>query len=524
MINENNLTEKLIDKKSICILSIIGILAISIRLIYTPFNLPITLDGLAYFFYANDLSILGHFPYGPNFPNNAWPTFLSIFFYIIPSDNVLDYMATQRIVSIVISTITIFPVYLLCRRFVGKFYSVIGASLFALEPRLIINSILGITEASYLLLGITSLFLFLSKNMKIVYLSFGIAALFALVRYEGLLIIIPFSIMFFIRFRGKKFILKYFLALGIFILVLLPMTVIRIDTTGQDGFLSHVSAGAVAHSNISQYPINEKNNLYFLDATITTIINLVKFSGWITIPTFIIFIVIAFFVIISQKKYQNIDHKKLTIILYSLFMLIPSLYAFSREFHETRYLYILFPVFSLLTVYSIQLFEKKIKKRSLIFTIMIIGIVVTSIGYLEIKGLNVSESEEQYELAKIISQKSNGINQYSGIEYIKITHILNNNFPILKNDIIEKPIITYDEKSKSLEEFIKAGRENQLTHIIIEKESLNQPEFISKLFINYKGIPYLSVELDSKELGFSKELKLLRINYEIFDANQMAFQ
>ncbi len=524
MISENNLTEKLFDKKSICILSIIGIFALSIRLVYAPFNLPITLDGLLYFFYASDLSILGHFPHGYNFPNNAWPTFLSIFFYIIPSDNVLDYMATQRMLSIIISTITIFPVYLLCRRFIGKFYSIIGASLFVLDPRLIINSILGITEASYLLLGIISLFFFLSKNMKIIYLSFGTVALFALVRYEGILIIIPFSIMFFIRFKGKKNIPKYFLALGVFVLVLLPMTAIRIDTTGSDGFLSHVSAGAVAHSNISQYPTNGNNDLYYLDVTITTITNLIKFGGWVTIPTFIVFVIIAFVVIISQRKYQNIDHKKLTIILYTLFMLIPALYAFSREFHETRYLYILFPVFTLLTFYAILFFEKKIQKRALLFVIIIIGIIISSIGYLEIKGLDVNESQEQYQLAKIIAEKSNGINQYSGIEYIKITHITNNDFPILKENIIESPNIMYDNKSKSLEEFIETGRKKQLTHIVIEKESSNQPEFISKLFIKYKEIPYLTVELDSKELGFSKELKLLKINYEVFDSNQKAFQ
>jgi len=520
MISENNLTGKFFDKKSIYVLSLIGIIALIIRLIYAPFDLPIILDGLGYFFYANDLNLLGYFPYGPSFPNNGWPTFLSIFFRIFPSENVLDYMAIQRTVSIILSTITVLPVYLLCRRFIGKFYSLIGASLFVLEPRIIINSILGITEASYLLLGITALFFFLSKNIKIVYLSFGIAALFALVRYEGLLIIIPFSIMFFVRFRERKFIPKYFLAIGIFILVLLPMTIIRIDTTGQDGFLSHISAGVVAHSNISQYAINENNNSYYLDTTIITIVSLIKFTGWIIIPTFIVFIILALFVIVKQKQYQNIDHKKLTIILYSLFMIIPALYAFSREYDETRYLYFLFPVFSLLSFYGVQLIEKRIQKRSLLFMIIIVGVVASSVIYLENKGLDISAAEEQFQLAKIISEKSNGINQYSGIEYIKIIHVLNNDFPILENEIIEKPKIIYEKNSTSLKEFIAEGRKEQLTHIIVEKESSNQPEFISELFINYENIPYLNVELDSKELGFKKELKLLRINYELFNTNQ----
>ena len=208
---------KIFSKNTIICLGIIALAGFLIRFFYFPDGIPITLDGANFFWYANDLSISGTFPDNVNFPNNGWPTFLSVFFYFFNSDNFLDYMNLQRSLSIIISVLTIIPVYLLCCRFFDKRYSIIGAALFVFEPLIIQNSLLGITEPLYLLIGITSLFLFLSNNIKAIYVSFGVAALFTLVRYEGLLLFLPLSIMFFVRFRKeKKVVLKYVFCVIIF--------------------------------------------------------------------------------------------------------------------------------------------------------------------------------------------------------------------------------------------------------------------------------------------------------------------
>lgn len=142
---------------------------------YFPQGIPLSLDVLSYFFYANDVSILGKLPTGYHFPNNGWPIFISFFFSIFHSNNILDYMDLQRYLSISISVLTVIPVYFLCRRFVEKQYSLFGAVLFLLDPRLIQNSLLGDTQPLFICLGAVSLYLFFSKNMKIIYLSFGVA-------------------------------------------------------------------------------------------------------------------------------------------------------------------------------------------------------------------------------------------------------------------------------------------------------------------------------------------------------------
>ena len=69
---------------------------------YFPYGIPITMDGLVYFKYAIDVSILDSLPQ-TSLTNNGWPTFLSFFFSNVNSENFLDYMTVQRIVSISIS-------------------------------------------------------------------------------------------------------------------------------------------------------------------------------------------------------------------------------------------------------------------------------------------------------------------------------------------------------------------------------------------------------------------------------------
>ena len=201
-----NLIEKLDNSKKnrIIFLSTLVLSALIIRLYVFPFDVPFFNDSAGYFWYAIDLSILNNFPTNHNLTNNGWPIFLAGIFQLINSDNFLDYQNTQRMLGVIFSIATIFPVYLLCSRFFKKSYSLLGATLFAFEPRIIQNSSIGTPESLYIFLIALFLALFFSNNFKKIYLAFFIVGILSLVRYEGLLMIIPLSITFFIRFRIKK--------------------------------------------------------------------------------------------------------------------------------------------------------------------------------------------------------------------------------------------------------------------------------------------------------------------------------
>ena len=251
MKNSIEVKPPIFSRNSLICLGIIGLAAFIVRSFYFPEGIPITLDGALYFWYANDLSISGTFPSNVNFPNNGWPTFLSVFFYFFNSENFLDYMDLQRYVTIIISVSTIIPVFILCRKFCGYGLSLLGTVFFVFQPRIIENSLLGITEPLFIFLELSCLVLFLKNNWKLKYLSFGFLALACLVRYEAIVLILPLSFLFLFKNRRDKTIIpRFFIAISIFLLVLLPMLFVRMDTMGYDGFFSRAIGDVEAYTGV----------------------------------------------------------------------------------------------------------------------------------------------------------------------------------------------------------------------------------------------------------------------------------
>ena len=345
-------------KKPIVFLALIGFAGLFLRLVYFPYDVPLFNDAQGYFWYAIDMSILNQLPSGHSIVNNGWPSFLSIIFQTMDSNYFLDYHNMQRFVGTVFSVATIFPVYFLCSMYFKKSYSLLGAALFVFEPRLIQNSFAGTPESMYVFLMALLLFLFLSNNFKKVYLAFGILALLALVRYEGLLMIIPISIVFFIRFRKqKRDLIKYIICISIFILILVPVAYFKTETVGPgtDTF-SHISAGPEYYQTSIQNNSSTLADFLYLGS-----INLIKFLGWALIPSFIIFVPLGIIFI-----FKSLDYKKIIIIISILIMLIPAFYGYSREFQEMKYLYVLYPIFCVLACFTFKIFLEKFHRKNLI--------------------------------------------------------------------------------------------------------------------------------------------------------------
>ena len=152
----------------ICIILIITG-SILVRFYYFTYDIPITYDGLLYLLYAKTTAELGHLPVSYSLDNNGWAIFLSMFFSLFSFDSALEYMNLQRFISLFISSLTVIPIYFLIRKFFNSKYALVGATFFAFEPRLIQNSLLGITESLYLILITITLTLFFSNNKKIIY-------------------------------------------------------------------------------------------------------------------------------------------------------------------------------------------------------------------------------------------------------------------------------------------------------------------------------------------------------------------
>ena|GEM_PF-778686 len=530
--NQNNKKTKsplkFLYNKEILYLIIIGTVGLVIRLYYFPFNIPIIDDGIDYFSYAVVSSQQGQLPVNWGLSNNGWPVFLSYFFSIFNSQNFLEFTYLQRSLTIIISVLTIIPVYFLCKRFVNKKIAIISTTLFVFEPRIIINSLIGITEPAYILLGTISLFLFLSKRFSIILISFFTLALCSIIRYEGFLLFIPFVIIFFIRFRkDKKIIKKIFLIMGIFFLTIAPMMFSMYEATGNDGIISPIFGGmnyvvgVGVEGNLdmedSNYDSDEGKGKLLIFMTVG-LINLLKYMGWILIPTFVFFVPLGFFIIIKKR-----DFKTVTIFLFGIVMLIPALYTYGRGIEETRYLYIIFPVLCILASLTIEKISKKFRKENLIFIIIISAIIFSSVMFLDSKKMDYEHERESYLIAKDITNIAGGINHYSpDSKYIHIAEI-SNKWPIIPlppkeenyNQLFDIKKIS-PEKYSSLNDYIKNSKEKGLTHLVIKKEG-NHVKFLEDIFYNEEKYPYLIKEYDSSEYGFNFKIKMYKIDYIQFE-------
>ena len=511
----NNISHKKFEyslSKSLYFLLIIFTISIIIRIYYLPFDLPLVLDAQNYFWYGNDMSILKQIPLEYDAHNNLWSSILSVFFSMNSSNNILDFMNMQRILSTVISALTVFPVFFLCKKFFSNKYSLLGASFFIFEPRLIINSLQGITEPIYLIIGIVIILFSLNENKKYYYISFGLAAIFSLIRYEGLLILLPLTIIYFWKFKiNKKSILKYGLCLLIFTLIIFPMVEARIQATGEDGLTSHILGGTNYISNTLTENQEKQDKTEFLKSGV---LNTIKFLGWITIPIWLIFLPYGIF-----KYFKKFEQKQGILLLFSVILVLPALYAYARDFHETRYLYILFPLFSIISLYSIQKIEK-MKKMKIIFGLIIIGIIFSSIGWLEYKWIDEEYEKEVFIVSLKIKEVTKGVNEfYPESTYLQFID-LDKKFPKLKNEIQDEHKLFSISKYKGIEQLLLNEKENGLTHIVIDqsqKPDNLRKKFLIEIYENENKYDFLKKIYDSNNEGFNYKLKIFKINYELFN-------
>ena len=506
--------QKNVTKKSI--LSLIGIVVcgLFIRFFYTPFDVPIILDGFAgYFLYTLDITRLTHLP-NYTLAQSGWGEFLSLFFMNFHSENFIDYMNLQRVISVIISGVTIIPIYFICKKFFSEYYSLIGAIIFAFEPRIIINSTLGISEPLYILAISLGILLFLSSNKKIIYSSFGFFAWATIIRPEGQFWFVAFSIIYFLRFRKcSKDLIKYVLPLLIFALVLSPIVYHRVQCCDDDAIIGRI---LIELSNYSNNPeeLNENSTVAYGPNWFSGI----KLFGWALIPIFIIFIPLGLIPIFRKHDFSNY-----MLIVASGIMAAPILYSTSVA-PDTRYVFPLFPIFCIISVFGIKWISDHFNNKKIILGFIIIAIIISSLVFLEYKKPDYTNSLESYKIAELIDKNVTGINNHTDVVnyYMKISQFseqwsltkMNYNWDTwLHENYKTKAISSYGD---SLEEYIDNSKGLNLSHIITDN-SINNPKFLLDVMNNEKKYPYLIKEFDSNENNFNYKVKVFKINYDIFE-------
>ena len=216
-------------------------------------------------------------------------------------------------------------------------------------------------------------------------------------------------------------------------------------------------------------------------------------------------------------SFLNIEKKKTNfIIIFVIVCSIPILYAYLRQAQDTRYLYALFPIFSLVSLYAVKSYLTKFTRKDLILFLIIIGILISSISFYEYKKIDYEKERELNEFAKSIPITVGGLNYHPTVtQYIGPSEVKE-----------EWPFVFYDETRKiktikisnynNLNDFISDNK-NELTHLIIDNNP-NLPDFLNEVYYNEEKFNYLNKIYDSSTINYNFEIKIFEINYEKFNS------
>ena len=539
------------SKKNIILyLGLILTLGLSLRFYYLPYDVPIATDGFHSFVYAAKTVFEGNLPIGYGTTNTGWANFLALFFSLSDTSDPFYLMQIQRSLSVILSSLTIIPAFFIFRKFVNVRWALFGCLLLIIEPRLLMSSLEGINYQLFFLLFVLVIALFLTKTKLTLFLSFGCIACATLVRYEGLLLLIPLSTMYFLKFKDKKSVVKFLGMIFIVIIILAPISVLRIQATenlcyetsfgvrcGSDGFthdilvgqrfLSHTLNAALGQevSETAIYLLNENNEktdnyaVLFVNKIIVSFSALLKFIGLALIPYFAFFVLYNIILRIKNKKSIKLDWDKKMIVFTASIMFLPALYAYMRGIEEIRYVLIIIPLVCILSISWTNSISEKISKNLGVIIILMVLVLISSIIFIEFEKRDSIHDRESFLISQKIVELTNMTNSFHQSGYVK-TAVLGSSWPVLPEASQNgKPIHVFQKVSTNdyddLAEFIIDSRKYDLRYLVVDEDN----ELFAALRINPTVYPYLIKIFDSDEVGYKNHFMIYEIDYKLVGDN-----
>ena len=501
-------------KRPILVLVIIISIGVFFRVYFTNWNIPseapdsfvFLIEGLGY--------ASGDFSYFST--RFLWPGLLSIFFVFFHFDGNLGYFNLMRIITIVISVVSVPLVYHISKHYVDKKYAIFASAIFAFDPNIIENSLFLITEPLFILCGLLSVYFLIQKNNKLIILSFFFAGLSFDTRLNGIVIILLVLIFCVLKIRKKEISIKLFvLGCCILIFVTIPYIYLPLElgkASVLDYFTNSIEIISSNHVQSATYSSNFQTNSSVLQVSIIReLIHLVRIS----VPYLIFFVPIG--VIVSLKNFDINKKILFSAIIISLIIAIPQ-YLMSAEY---RNLLFIIPIFCILSSIGIQRIFYNKKHYNLFIVFILIGLVLVSFGFLTIHlDKDIILVEEREKFGKFVVNNFSG--RIIGGPYNELSH----NVPNAKFGTVEEGnihndkigiVVTYEpidsnEKLKSIISNLK------IDYVIVDSERNNRYPILQDVFENESGYLYLQKVFDSEEHEYKKyRVKIFKINYYILD-------
>jgi hypothetical protein len=530
----------------ILFLILICVISLGLKLYTVDFSIPPHGDDFVYVIDAIQYNE-GDF-FVSQKKNPGWPLFLAPFMSIINSNDLLDYTNFARVLGLIISTATIFPMYFLARKFFDEKYSLIAASLFAFEPHLNYNSGAALSEPLLILVLITSMIFILHNKTKYLYLAFVFAGLCWWVRLEVIYPMLAIILIYFIVHRAKSNSLRNFSLCIIFLLIIISPLFVQRYIQFDDPFYVWYTGTIFADNYAGIFSQEDPGIINFVeeygisgltDRLVNGLANLFNVLFRILFPYLIV--LIPFGVLFSlrpiKQKLRNIKANWIMIIVTISILIIPFAIA-----DERRYLFSLFPFLIILstipiqrvTDYGLSTFSFNERQKST-FLVIIVGIVIllsgifttgiTGFGY----GLpNTALENEKIKFTEYLVENFDGrmlrdevVNDY--LAYVNLTSD-DNDFKTFKSPRGKNPypdlyepgkVVRMSVYGKTVEELVTNGETRDLKYIaILEKGSYFFP-FLNDLYYNEEKYPYMKKIFDSNEMNYKEfKIKVFEIDYK----------
>ena len=483
--------------------------------------------------------------------NPGWPLFLAPFLSIINSDNFLDYASIARILTIVISAITIIPMYILARRFFDEKYSLIASCLFAFEPHLNYNSGGAMSEPLLILVLISSMIFILHDKTKYHYLAFIFAGLCWWIRLEAIYPIIAISVIYFLIHRSKPNSLRNFSFCVVFLLIAISPMFIQRDLQFDDPFYVWYSGTILSddyaelltspeEAEIADF-VEEHGVLGLMDRLANGLMVLLNTLSRISFP--FLFILIPFGILFSlrlvDQKLTRIKANWIMIIIIISILIIPFAIV-----DERRYLLVLFPFLIILSVIPIQRvtkyglntfsFNGRQKSGFLVIVagvIFIISSVFTiGIGEFGFGPPNTALEFEKVKFTEHLVENFDGriLREQTVDDYLAYVNLTSgdSHFKLFKSPRGKDPfpdryepgkVVRISVYGKTMEELITNAEIKDLKFIgVLEKGSYFFP-FLDNLYHNEENYPYMKKIFDSDQLNYKEfKIKVFEIDYKKF--------
>ena len=537
-------------KKNIIIYLIcLAFISLCFKLFLVDFSIPVNSDNLAYVLNGIAHSN-GDFDH-PSARSIGWSLFLSPFFSLMNSNDILDYSNTAKIISIGISTATIFLIYKVGRKFFDERYSLVAACLFAFLPQLNYNSVLAFSEPLFIFSAIASFYFLLNSKSKFVIIALIFAAFSYWIRLNGIILFLIISITYILTFKKSRIFLKnYGLGLVVFLIIISPMLLQKYEQFGDPFYSSYqdtmfsknyeelisnisLNTKTSASSYIENNGILDFIYTFFISGFINSVILLSKIS----FPY--LFILIPFGILFSFRAFdQKSQYTKANwiFILSSIFLMSFILSIIP----EKRFLLFLMPFLVLFSVipiqrvteYGLSTFSLSRKQKDIFLVIVIIIIIILSgLFTLRYEKLDPVLENEKMDFAKYALENLHGntLRDFGGAtDYINFVILLDHNdfqdFKIRSwADGTERNKFAYQEtgvSASNIEDLVLKGESLNLNYLISNQHTTFYYPYIDQVYHNEKQYPYLIKIFDSSEYGYEKlKIKVFEINYEKFHKN-----